>query len=168
MAVLKLRQLLPTTILTLGIGFLSHQPVDAKNPSFTPSISDSENSSFILAQLLPSSSPLYIHWKLKHSARGILHESDLIMNGYYGKMKTKYFNPSTGKTETVEQTMKLTSSSQGLIIVGSNPVYAGTSIKHRSYSPDNIGLQIDTDGNFNVVTCDQQQICSMVDIEVIR
>jgi hypothetical protein len=63
--------------------------------------------------------------------------------------------------------MQLKSSSSGLILIGYNPVYAGTNTP-AAYNSDNFLFQIRPDGSLIVFTCDTAKQCSSVDLEVIR
>ena len=90
------------------------------------------------------------------------------MNGYSGKMRTRYFDSNVRKTQTVDQTMSLRSSSRGLILVGYNPVYAGTNTRNPTYSADNFLFQVSSDGSLNAATCDDAGQCSDVDVESVR
>jgi hypothetical protein len=119
----------------------------------------SENSVY-----LAQSNPLYGCWSLTSSVFGVVYESLLQMNGYSGVMVTAFFNPNTNSTEYVEQTMKLQDSAHGLMIFGSNPVYAGTSIRHPTYSPDNFLFQVRPNGEYRFVTCDNAGRCSPVEV----
>lgn len=87
------------------------------------------------------------------------------VQGRSGIMRTQFFNPNTGQTEMVDQTMRLRSSSQGLVLLGYNPVYAGTNTPNPIYSPDNFLFQIQPDGTTVVFTCDDAGRCSPVEIE---
>ena len=158
-----------TTAVLLGllVGFCGGKTAQAKSPSATPSVS-SQNSSFTIAQLTQASNPLYGAWKLTYSVGGIVYESVLYMNGYSGKMRTRYFEPGINRTQVVDQTMRLRSSSQGLVLLGYNPVYRGTNTPHPTYSADNFLFQITPDGSLGVATCDDAGRCSSVDIEAIR
>ncbi|MGK7920994.1 MAG: hypothetical protein AB4080_13400 [Trichodesmium sp.] len=120
----------------------------------------SNNSQIYLAQ----ANPLYGCVRLTHSSFGIVYESALKMNGYEGIMITKYFNPNIGGTEYVQQTMRMRSSARGIVILGYNPVYAGTSRKHPTYSPDNFLFQIRPDGSYLFGTCDDAGRCSAVEV----
>ena len=77
------------------------------------------SSSFEIAQ----SSPVQGQWKLRYSVAGVVYESILRMDGYWGVMFTRFFNVNTNSTAIVQQTMRLSSSPRGLIILGYNPVY---------------------------------------------
>ncbi len=104
-------------------------------------------------------------WKLIHSVGGIVHESILVLRGDRGKMLTTYFNPNTRRTEQVEQTMKVTNSSRGILIIGSNPVYYNTNRRHTGYNADNFLLQVTPSGETRIATCDRAGRCSDVDVE---
>lgn len=160
-------------ILVLGIGMVSAESVDARNqrvqtPITTPSTQIVQSSSYVIAQLTEASSPIYGIWKLKFSVNGIVHESVVAMNGYSGAMRTKYFNPNLRRTQVVDQTIRLKSSSQGLILVGYNPVYAGTTRRHPTYNADNFLISVQPDGSRTIYTCDTARQCSAVDMEVIK
>ncbi|WYL99692.1 MAG: hypothetical protein HEQ19_09285 [Gloeotrichia echinulata CP02] len=158
---MNIKQTVSIGLLTLGIGFFGMKSVDAQSPV------TQQPSSFTIAQLTEASSPIYGTYKLQYSVNGIIHESILRMRGYSGIMRTRYFNPQRRKTVVVDQTMELKSSSSGLILLGSNPVYAGTTIP-AEYSADNFLFQIRPDGTLVVFTCDDAKQCSPVDLEVIR
>ena len=104
-------------------------------------------------------------WKFTYSVDGILHETVLWLNGRQGKALTTFFNPKIQRTDYVEQTITVTNSSHGVLIVGSNPVYPNTNRKHPSYSPDIILLQIRPNGETVVVNCDENGRCSAIDFE---
>ena len=104
-------------------------------------------------------------WKLIYSVDGIVYESVLILKGDRGKMLTTYFNPNIGRTDYVEQTMKVTNSPRGILILGSNPVYPNSNRRHPSYNPDSFLLQIRTSGEVVIATCDTASQCSFVDVE---
>jgi hypothetical protein len=156
-----------TVLLALLVGFCGGKTAQAKSPSATPSV-NSQNSSFTIAQSTPASNPLYGAWKLTYSVDGIVYESVLSMNGYSGRMRTRYFDPNINRTQVVDQTMSLRSSSRGLVLLGYNPVYAGTNTPHPTYNADNFLFQISPDGSLGVATCDDAGQCSDVDIEAIR
>lgn len=154
--------------LTLAIAFSAAKPIYAYKPSVTPKNSNPQSSSFTLAQLTEASSPIYGTWKLQYSVNGIIHESILNMRGYSGSMRTRYFDLQPRKSVAVDQTMTLKSSANGLVLLGSNPVYAGTRTRHPNYSADNFLFQLRPDGTLVVFTCDYNLQCSSVDIEAVR
>jgi hypothetical protein len=161
-------------LLLLGIGFPGLKSADAKSPSAQPpvphsstDIKPSQSSSYTVAQTF-GASPIYATWRLIHSFDGIVHESNLRMNGRSGVMRTRYFNPITRRTEVVRQNMVLKPTPRGLMLIGSNPVYDRTSERHPTYVEDNFSLSIQPDGSFIVLTCDRLMRCSDVDLEVIR
>jgi hypothetical protein len=81
------------------------------------------------------------------------------MKGYYGDLRVSYFDPQTRKKATIDEGMKLMSSSRGLVLLGYNPVYAGTSISHPSYAADNFMFAVQPDGSLVAFTCDDQERC---------
>jgi hypothetical protein len=117
---------------------------------------------------IAQASPLYGCWQLTFSVSGIVHESVLVMNGYSGNMRTQYFNPGTRSSDAVDQTMKLSSSAQGVLILGHKPVYAGTRRRHPTYSADNFLFQVRPNGTLIAVTCDRKKRCSPVDVMACR
>ena len=67
-------------LLTLLVGFSGVKAAQAKSLSATqpvqkPAVVSGDNSSFTIAQLSRSSTPLYGSWKLNYSVGGILYES---------------------------------------------------------------------------------------------
>ena len=90
------------------------------------------------------------------------------MSGYSGKMRTRYFDPNFNRTQTIDQSMSLRSSSRGLVLLGYNPVYAGTNTQSSTYSADNFLFQVSTDGSLLAATCDDAGQCSDVDVESVR
>ncbi len=165
-----------TTVILLGllVGFSSIKPVEATSVAATRAIvtqtdtAKHPNSSFTIAQFSRPNSGLYGLWQLTYSVDGLLYESRLYMNGYSGIMRTRYFDPRINQTQVVDQTMRLRSSSQGLVLLGYNPVYAGTNIPHPTYSADNFLFQIRPNGSLVVVTCDRDRRCSNVDMQKLR
>lgn len=154
--------------LTLAIVFSAAKPIYAYKNPVIPENSNPQSSSFTIAQLTQASSPIYGNWKLQYSVDGIIYESVLVMQGYYGGMRTRYFDPQSRRSTAVDQTMTLKSSANGLVLLGSNPVYAGTRTRHPTYSADNFLFQIRPDGTTVAFTCDYNLQCSPVDIESIR
>lgn len=67
-------------------------------------------------------------------------------------MRVRYF--SNGKTEMVEQTMKIEDTKYGIRITGYDPVYSGTSIEHPSYNADNFYLSMDEYGEYELLNVD--------------
>ena len=104
-------------------------------------------------------------WKLIYSVAGIVYESILVLRGDRGKMLTTFFSRNTERIEQVEQTMKVTNSARGILILGSNPVYYNTNTRHPTYSPDNFLLQVMPSGETRIGTCDRAGQCSDVDVE---
>ncbi|MGK7882969.1 MAG: hypothetical protein AB4060_23150 [Crocosphaera sp.] len=80
-------------------------------------------------------------------------------------MVTTYFDRDINRTQRVEQTMRLTNSARGILIIGSNPVDYNTKKRHPTYSPDNFLLQVRPSGQTIMTTCDLAGRCSDVDVE---
>ncbi|BAY88999.1 MULTISPECIES: hypothetical protein [unclassified Tolypothrix] len=159
------------TTATLGIllisvtGLFGIESVDARNNSEKPS--SSYKIAQVNSQITDAKSPIYGTFKLTYSVDGIVYESTLVMNGYSGLMKTRYYSTNTGKTEVVRQNMTLKSIPIGLFLIGSNPVYDKNSERANDYSPDNFLFSITPDGPI-FYTCDRMERCSHVDLEVIK
>lgn len=159
-----------TSILLASIttlGFISTTLAENSHSSFKQK-NQINNRGFELINNFPiylvQSKPLYVCWSLTFSNTGIIHESILRMNGYDGVMVTAYYDTTVNKTIYVQQTMKLRSSSQGILIQGSNPLYAGTTVRHSTYSPDSFLFQITPQGENRAITCDKKGDCSPVEI----
>ncbi|MHC5832679.1 MAG: hypothetical protein ACYT04_96040, partial [Nostoc sp.] len=76
----------------------SIKSVDARNALVqTPDVSQS--SSYAIAQLLEANSPIYGTWNLRYSIDGIVYQSVLVMEGYSGMMRTRYFDPTINKKQ---------------------------------------------------------------------
>jgi hypothetical protein len=162
-------------ILLAGIGLFGIKSVDARNVLVqTPDASQSssytirqEHKTELIAQLVDAHSPLYGSWQLKYSVDGVVYQSVLVMEGYSGMMRTRYFEPGINKKQVIDQEISLKSSPQGLILLGYNPVYAGTSRKHPNYAADNFLFSIQPNGSVTAYTCDNLLQCSAVDVETI-
>ncbi|MBD2626578.1 hypothetical protein [Trichormus variabilis] len=170
---MKCKQTASLLVLVMGIASFSIKSADAKNafiqtPQNRISRPVTPSSSFTIAQLTDASSPIYGHWKLTFSVNGTVYKGYLIMKGYYGVLRVSYFDPNVRKKVTIDEGMRLMSSSQGLVLVGYNPVYAGTSISHPTYSADNFLFSIQPNGSLVAVTCDNQQRCSSVEVEYVK
>ncbi|MEH2231138.1 MAG: hypothetical protein V7K71_16210 [Nostoc sp.] len=162
LALPNFKQTTSIAILVAGIGLFGIKSADARNALVqTPDVSQS--SSYTIAQLVDANSPIYGSWQLKYSVDGVVHTSVLVMNGYSGVMRTRYF--SSNKRQVVDQKIRLKSSPRGLVFLGYNPVYAGTSTRHPTYAADNFLFAIEDDGSFTAFTCDDRRQCSPVDVE---
>ncbi len=96
---------------------------------------------------------------------GILHEGKLMLNNRgNGSMQVKYFNSRVNRSEVIIQTMTVQDSPYGTLIVGSNPVYAGTRARNLTYHPDNFLLNIQENGNYLLFAFDGQGTKSPVDV----
>jgi hypothetical protein len=124
----------------------------------------SEQASPTLPRRIAQANPLYMCRRLTHSVGGIVYQSTVVMNGYIGAMRTSYWSPLTSRTETVDQTMRVVSSSSGPMISGSNPVFAGTNVRAVNYSPDHFIFAIQPNGQYIARTCDERLACSPVDV----
>ena len=132
-------------------------PAYAKNQSETVKIP--QTSSKLIAQSSQSG-----EWVLQYSVNGTIYQSLLRLNGTSGVMFTRYYDPECECTQKVQQTMRLKSSPHGILILGYNPVYAGTNRRHPTYQADNFLIQRTPEGKINFVTCDDGGQCSDVEI----
>ncbi|MFM6154031.1 MAG: hypothetical protein ACKPE3_13710, partial [Sphaerospermopsis kisseleviana] len=160
-------------LFVLAIGLFGIKPADAKNTFTKTDLTNNyqivtPSSSLKIAQLTEAISPVYGAWKLTYSVNGIVYKGALVMNGYYGVLRVNYFDPNRRQKATVDQVIKLMSSSQGLVLLGANPVYAGTSIPHPTYAADNFLFSIQPDGSLVAVNCDDKKQCSYVDVEFVK
>jgi hypothetical protein len=169
------QQTVSAAIVVAGIGLFSIKSADGKtvSPQMPPvsqtssSVIHPETQAPLIAQIVDANSPIYGNWSLRFSVDGLVYESVLVMRGYSGVMRTSYFDPKIGSKQIVDQEMRLKSSSQGLVLLGYNPVYAGTSRRHPTYAADNFLFSIDPDGSLRAFTCDDRKQCSAVDVETI-
>lgn len=150
-------------LLSLSVGLFGIESANAKNPLTEVPVTAPSN---YIAQVTDANSPVYGSWKLRYSVDGIVYESVLVMNGFSGSMRTRYYHPSLGK-QSVDQTMYLKNSPDGLVLLGYNPVYAGTSRKH-PYIADNFLFAIEPDGSRRFAICDDAGKCSAVTAQTIR
>lgn len=153
-------------ILVTGIGLFGIKSADAKNTLVQTAVV-SQSSSYTIAQIVNANSPLYGSWSLRYSIDGVVHESVLVMEGYYGAMRTRYFDSSINRSQAIAQEISLKSSPEGLILLGDNPVYAGTSKRHPNYAADNFLFSVEPDGSVIAYTCDNLRQCSAVNVEAI-
>jgi len=170
---MNLKQTISVLVSVIGMGLFGMKSVEAKNafttaPLTTDSTQNTPSSAFTIAQITEASYPLYGSWKLTFSVNGTVYKGYLIMKGYYGDLRVSYFDPQTRKKATIDEGMKLMSSSRGLVLLGYNPVYAGTSISHPSYAADNFMFAVQPDGSLVAFTCDDQERCSSVDMEYVK
>ncbi|BAZ03484.1 RDD domain-containing protein [Calothrix sp. NIES-3974] len=161
---MKLIKTASVAVLLLGMGLTTVESVRAQSREQITT-----SNSYTVAQAVTrANSPLYGSWKLTYSVNGIVYESVLIMNGYTGGMGTTYFDPRLRRTRVISQFMELRSSSQGLILVGSNPVDYHTKRPATDYSPDNFLFSIRPNGRLVAITCDRARQCSDVNVERVR
>lgn len=105
-------------------------------------------------------------WKLEFSAGATVHVARLQMKGDSGIMRV-IFPDSSGdesKVSKVDQTMQLYTSSQGLVLLGFNPVNPdnGESVP---YNSDNFLIKQELDSSFTLLNCDDGGNRSPVKIE---
>ncbi|MFN6526198.1 hypothetical protein [Nostoc sp. ChiSLP03a] len=171
---MNIRQIAWTGILVVSsMGLFGIESANAKSakteaPTTASSIDVAQSSQVTIAQVSELASPIEGTWELTYSAGGIVHKSILRMDGYSGTMRTRYYNILLEKTEAVDQTMYLRPFAEGLLIVGYNPVYAGTSIKHPTYRADNFLFSILPDSPPIFVNIDDGNQRSPVSVKRIR
>jgi hypothetical protein len=106
-------------------------------------------------------------WKIQYSINGIVYQSELEMRGNDGTMLTHFFDVNTNQSKIVEQTIELKPSAQGIVLLGSHPVYPNTETSYPNYSPDNFLFKINPDGSKIFYTCDNAGMCSPVEMEYV-
>jgi hypothetical protein len=100
---------------------------------------------------------------------GILHQGKLMLNNSgNGAMQVNFFNANTNRSEAIVQAMTVRDSEYGILIVGSNPVYAGTRNRHPTYHPDNFLIKVQENGEYLFFAFDGQGTQSAVDISDCR
>ncbi|MEH2074273.1 MAG: hypothetical protein V7K57_07750 [Nostoc sp.] len=160
------KQTASIAILVAGIGLFGIKSANGRDIlAQTPNTSQSL--SYAIAQLVDANSPLYGSWSLRYSVDGVVYQSVLVMKGYSGMMRTRYFDSTINKRQVVDQEITLKSSPQGLVLLGYNPVYPGTSRRHPTYAADNFLFSVEPDGSVIAYTCDDRRQCSAVDVESI-
>jgi hypothetical protein len=103
--------------------------------------------------------------RLTFSNGGIVHAGKLWLNDNgMGRMTVKFFSTDLGRQESVDLTMRSENTPQGILLVGSNPIYSGTRRRHPNYSPDNFLLRIDENGRRTFSTFDLNRNTSAVDV----
>jgi hypothetical protein len=103
--------------------------------------------------------------RLTFSNGSIVHAGKLWLNDNgMGRMTIKYFSPDLGRQESVDLTIRSENTPQGILLVGSNPIYSGTRRRHPTYSPDNFLLRIDENGRRSFSTFDLNRNTSTVDV----
>ena len=108
---------------------------------------------------------IYGSYSINWSYAGLRHEGSLVMYGGIGVMRINFYNDRLQGTDSVEETMVLANCTQGLILLGFNPVVPGTNSSHPSYFADNIIVRRNVDGSIDLVNCDDQGLCLRVEIE---
>ncbi|MFB2974491.1 RDD family protein [Aerosakkonema sp. BLCC-F183] len=106
-------------------------------------------------------------WKLQFSGGATTHIARLKMQGDSGIMRV-IFPDSSGegrKVGKVDQTMQLYSSSQGLVLLGFNPVNPDTGERVTSYQADNFLIKQELDGSITIKNCDDGGNISPVKVE---
>ncbi|PSB51549.1 hypothetical protein [Chamaesiphon polymorphus] len=104
--------------------------------------------------------------RLTFSNGASVHAGQLWLNSNgMGRMTVKFFSPQLGRQESVDQIMRTENSAQGILLVGSDPVYSGTRRRHPNYSPDNFLLRIDENGRRSFFTFDLNRNVSAVEID---
>lgn len=120
------------------------------------------------AQIGPCTSPIHGTFELRWSGGPVIHEAKLDLGGCAGVMTVRFFNPLLQRTEAISQRMELRSTPRGTLILGFNPVYLGTSVRHPSYAADNLLLQQDVSGRWHFENCDDQDLCSHIEVISFR
>jgi hypothetical protein len=103
------------------------------------------------------------------NSAGILHQGKLMLNrSGNGSMYVEYFNALNNRPEAIVQTMTVRDSEHGILIIGSNPVYAGTRSRNPTYHPDNFLLRVEGNGDYVIYAFDGQGQQGQVDLSECR
>lgn len=118
---------------------------------------------------IPARSSIALHkttcLRLTFSNGAIVHAGKLWLNDNgMGRMTVKFFSTDLGRQESVDLTMRSENTPQGILLVGSNPIYSGTRRRHPNYSPDNFLLRIDENGRRTFSTFDLNRNTSAVEV----
>ena len=117
----------------------------------------------------PGNSNIDGDWKLQFSIDGYIFVGRLQMKGDSGIMRVIFPNRSGNgqKVGTVDQTMQLYNSSQGLVLLGFNPVDpdTGKSVTSSDYPADNFLIRTELDGSMIIINCDDAGNRSPVKVE---
>lgn len=108
--------------------------------------------------------PKYETLKLKWSLGTTVYRGVMKLNGCKGDLVISFWDNSIGKTAIVQQSLRISDSSQGMMLYGYNPVLFGTSIRYPSYAPDNFLFKQQTNGTWVRYTCDDSKQCSPVQL----
>jgi serine/threonine protein kinase len=101
-------------------------------------------------------------WQLNWALDGSTHEGTLTVKGNQGQLRVAA--TGNGQTDRIQETMRLWSSSRGLILLGYNPIDLSTKAASTSYSPDNFLFEPQSDGTYKVTVCDDGHNCADVSV----
>jgi hypothetical protein len=65
-----------------------------------------------------------------------------------GLMRVSFYDARSGRQEAIDQVMVLQNSRVGLVLVGYNPVIAGTNRRHPTYAADNFIIRKQPNGDY--------------------
>jgi hypothetical protein len=103
--------------------------------------------------------------RLTFSSGPIVHAGRLWLNDNgMGRMTVKYFNPALGRQESVDQTIRSENTPQGMLLIGSNPIYSGTRRRMPTYIPDTFLLRIDENGRRSFFALDNNRNASPLEV----
>jgi hypothetical protein len=103
--------------------------------------------------------------RLTFSSGPIVHSGQLWLNSNgMGRMTVKYFSPDLGRQESVDQTIRSENTPQGMLLVGSNPIYSGTRRRIPTYIPDTFLLRIDENGHRSFFALDNNRNASPLEV----
>lgn len=115
----------------------------------------------------PGKNNLDGNWRLQWTGGSALYVATLEMQGPRGNM-TVLFPDGRGSRHTVRQNMQLYTSSQGLFLLGSNPIDTKTGSRFPTYFPDNFLIRTELDGSLTVLNCDNGGNRSPVSVQPLR
>jgi uncharacterized membrane protein len=99
-------------------------------------------------------SPIYRTFRIQFSAGVDVYEGTLRMNGCFGQLLVNYFDARRRQRTTVRQGMEIIRTSAGVLIRGSEPIYANTGVAHPTCTPDNFIFSRSPDGDYRFVAFD--------------
>ncbi|MGJ3249460.1 MAG: hypothetical protein ACFE0I_25740 [Elainellaceae cyanobacterium] len=148
---------------------LSSQPV--QSPASRPNSTGDADLDQIIRNYgcLPASEAEFIYgdYHVGWSISGDRYEGLLRMNGNSGVMWLEFFDITANQPAQVEQTMILASCTQGMVLLGFNPVTPNTNTALTSYAADNLIIRRETNGTLTVMNRDDQGVEALVEIQKI-
>ncbi len=106
----------------------------------------------------------YGNYSIAWTYKGLQHEGVLKMDGGIGIMVIAFYDERIQDIGYVKQVMVLANCTQGMLLLGFEPVSPHTNEQHPSYSADNILIRRNVDGSIDAANCDDQSQCARIEI----